>query len=81
MPNGTYYLVETDVPEGYVLNTEKTEFVVDGTLPVVEVKMENKAEVPDTQSSRSTALIIIAALVVGLGIALVAYIKRRNALD
>jgi len=81
MPNGTYYLVETIAPEGYVLNKEKIEFVVDGKELIVEVEMENELEVkvPDTLSSRSTLLIAISMFDIALGIGILTYVKKNKA--
>lgn len=81
MPNGTYYLVETLAPEGYVLNKEKIEFVVDGKELIVEVEMENELEVkvPDTLSSRSTLLIAISMFDIALGIGILTYVKKNKA--
>lgn len=80
MPNGKYYLIETQAPEGYVLNKEKIEFVVDGTKLIVDVEMTNELEVkvPDTLSSRSTLLIAISMFDIALGIGLLTYVKKNK---
>ena len=42
LPNGTYYLVETIAPTGYILNKEKVKFTVDGSNDTIKVVMKNK---------------------------------------
>lgn len=42
LPNGTYYLVETIAPTGYVLSKEKIKFTIDGNNDTVKVVMKNK---------------------------------------
>ena len=80
MPNGTYYLVETIAPEGYVLNKEKVKFIVDGNKSIVEVEMKNELEVkvPDTLSSRSVLLIVISMFDIALGIGIINYVKKNK---
>jgi len=80
MPKGTYYLVETLAPEGYVLNEEKVKFTITDKDLVVEVKMENELEVkvPDTLSSRSSLLIAISMFDIALGIGIVTYVKKNK---
>lgn len=80
MPNGKYYLIETLAPDGYVLNKEKIEFVVDGTKLTVDVEMTNELEVkvPDTLSARSTLLIAIAMFDIALGIGILTYVKKTK---
>lgn len=80
MPNGTYYLIETLAPKGYVLSKEKIEFKVDGNEAIVEVEMKNELEVkvPDTLSSRSVLLIAISMFDIALGIGIITYVKKNK---
>ena len=80
MPNGTYYFVETLAPEGYILNTEKVEFIVDGNNAIVEVQMINELEVdvPDTLSAKSALLLAIAMFDIALGIGILVYVKKNK---
>lgn len=78
LPNGTYYIVETIAPKGYVLNREKVKFIVDGSKATYEVEMTNEpeVEVPDTLSSKSALLVAMAMSLIALGIGLITYIKK-----
>lgn len=80
VPKGTYYLVETSAPKGYVLNTEKVKFVVEEGIDVVEVTMYNDLEVdvPNTLNARSTLLLFIAMMDIAIGIGIVTYVKKNK---
>lgn len=77
---GIYYLVEKSAPEGYELNSQKIEFVVDDETEVVKVEMKNNIEVkvPDTLSSKSTLLIAISMFDIALGIGILTYVKKNK---
>lgn len=80
LPIGTYYLIETIAPEGYVLSNEKIEFIVTDEAKVVKVEMKNEleVEVPNTLSSRSALLLTIAMFDIALGIGIVTYVKKNK---
>jgi len=80
MPNGTYYLVETLAPQGYVLSKEKIEFIVDGNKEIVQVEMKNNLEVkvPNTLSGRSALLVAISMFDIALGIGILTYVKKNK---
>lgn len=80
MPLGTYYLVEISSPEGFELNSNKIEFVIDSKDEVIEVIMENQLEVkvPDTLSSKSSLLLAIAMFDIALGIGIITYVKKNK---
>ena len=80
LPNGTYYLVETIAPKGFVLNKEKVKFTVDGKTAISYVQMENEleVEVPDTLSSRSVLLVAISMFDIALGIGIINYVKKNK---
>ena len=80
LPNGTYYLVETIAPKGFVLNKEKVKFTVDGKTAISYVQMTNEleVEVPDTLSSRSVLLVAISMFDIALGIGIINYVKKNK---
>ena len=77
---GTYYLVEISAPDGYVATSERTEFTISQTSADEEVIIENE-EVPSTASSKSALLISFAMLDVAIGIAILLYVKKRQAFE
>ena len=80
MPTGTYYLVETIAPKGYVLSKEKIEFKIKNDSTMVEVQMINdlEVEVPDTFSKRSALLLTIAMFDISLGLGIIVSMKRQE---
>lgn len=80
LPNGTYYLVETIAPKGFVLSKEKVKFTIDGKTAISYVQMTNEleVEVPDTLSSRSTLLVVISMFDIALGIGIINYVKKNK---
>lgn len=85
LSTGTYYLIETQAPKGYVLNTNRKEFVVSTLNETIEVLLENElekneleVEVPDTLSSKSAFLLTIAMLDIALGIGIITYVKKNK---
>ncbi len=78
IPQGTYYLRQTGVPNGYELNTIPVRFTVDYDTEIVDVNIENNAavDVPNTLSSRSIMILTISMIVVALGIGILIYAKN-----
>lgn len=75
LPYGTYYLVEIAAPEGYVLSTEKVEFVISKTSSDEKVSIHN---VPDTIANKSALLISFAMFDIALGIGILVYVNKRK---
>lgn len=80
LENGTYYLVEISAPKGFELNKEKIKFVIDDKTNIEYVVMVNEleVEVPNTLSSRSALLVVIAMFDIALGIGILSYVKNRK---
>ena len=80
LKNGKYYLIEKKAPEGYVLNSERQEFQVDGINPVINVKMTNvlEVEVPNTLSMKSTFLLAVSMFDIAIGIGILIYVKKNK---
>ena len=78
--SGKYFLEETIAPKGFIKNTEMIEFEIkdDGVSADVVMKNDLEVEVPNTLSSRSALLIVIAMFDIALGIGILTYVKNRK---
>ena len=74
------YLVELEAPEGYVLQEERTPFVISHSSEDEQVVIENHA-VPSTAANKSALLISFAMLDIALGIAILLYVRKRKAME
>ena len=77
MAFGTYYLVEVEAPEGYVLQEERQPFTISQTAPEQEIVIENHV-VPNTAAAKSALLISFAMFDVALGIAIILYVRKKQ---
>lgn len=77
---GKYYLVETNVEDGYVLNNDKIEFAVSYSNEEINVNMTNHIDVsvPNTGASRSALLLSIAMFDIAIGIGIFTYVKKNK---
>lgn len=80
LPEGVYYLKEIIAPDGYVKFEEMIEFEVksDGTVTKVEMTNDSMVNVPNTLSTRSTLLLVIALVSIVLGSGILIYTKRKQ---
>lgn len=77
---GKYYLVETNVEDGYILNNDKIEFIVNYSNEEINVNMINHIDVsvPNTGASRSALLLSIAMFDIAIGIGIFTYVKKSK---
>lgn len=80
LPEGKYYLIEIQSPDGYELNSEKLEFQVKNTTKLIDLEMINEleVEVPNTMSKKSALLLTISMAIVAIGIVVLTSIKTKN---
>ena len=75
-----YFLVESEAPEGYVLNPEKQLFEIKANGDIVKCNMVNEliVKVPDTGISDSKVLNIIGSILIIAGVGFVIYDKKKK---
>jgi len=82
-PGAKYYLTETIAPDGYILNEETVEFIVDKDGNVTKVVMYNApsevvVEVPKTSSFKTITYSLIGILIIGLGSLMIIKNVKKN---
>ncbi len=78
---GTYYILEKEAPDGYLLNDEKMyfEIKIDGEIVKATITDEKIIiEVPKTDQNKDYKLILYASIILLLGIGIVLYGKNKN---
>ena len=80
LEHGTYYVIEKSAPSGYEKIKNKIEFKVNDTNEIVKVEVKNNqiVKVPDTMSSRSALLAIIAMSCIAIGINTLVFVKNNK---
>ena len=80
MPIGKYYLIESEAPEGYVLNTEKQFFEItkDGQIIKSTMTNEKEIEVPNTGINAIDITYVLGGLAILGGIGAIIYEKKKN---
>ena len=80
---GKYYIIESEAPEGYLINDEKMFFEIKDDGVIIKATITDEKiiiEVPITEQDESYRLIIIGAilLIVGAGILVYAKVRRKE---
>jgi len=78
---GKYYILETNAPEGYILNEEKMFFEILHDGEIVKTTMVNEKvviEVPNTLLNDSLIIEIVSATLLIAGIGIIIYVKKKN---
>lgn len=80
LPIGKFYIIESEAPDGYILNTEKMWFEITEDGQIIKANMTNElvVEVPNTGISDSNILNIIGIVVIILGIGYITYDKFKK---
>ena len=75
-----YYLIESEAPEGYILNTEKQFFEIteDGQIIKSTMTNEKEIEVPNTGVNAIDITYVLGGLAILGGIGAIIYEKKKN---
>ena len=80
LPVGKYFILESDAPDGYILNEEKMWFSITENGEIVKADMTNKkiVEVPNTLQEKDILIEIISATLLLSGIGIIIYAKKKS---
>ena len=75
---GTFYLIEKEAPEGYLLNDEKIYFTILENGEVIKTSMDDeKVDMPDTSNTELKGNVITGGMTL-LGATLLLYVRKRK---
>ena len=78
---GKYYIIESEAPEGYLINDEKMFFEIKEDGEIVKATITDEKiiiEVPKTDQNKNYKLIVYASIILLLGIGIILYEKKKN---
>lgn len=80
LPVGKYFILESDAPDGYILNEEKMWFSITENGEIVKADMTNEkiVEVPNTSQENDILIEIISATLLLSGIGIIIYAKKKS---
>ena len=80
LPVGKYFILESDAPDGYILNEEKLWFSITENGEIVKADMTNEkiVEVPNTSQEKDILIEIISATLLLSGIGIIIYAKKKS---
>ena len=80
LPVGKYFILESDAPDGYILNEEKMWFSITENGEIVKADMTNEkiVEVPNTSQEKDILIEIISATLLLSGIGITIYAKKKS---
>ena len=80
LPVGKYFILESDAPDGYILNEEKLWFSITENGEIVKADMTNEkiVEVPNTLQEKDILIEIISATLLLSGIGIIIYAKKKS---
>ena len=80
LPVGKYFILESDAPDGYILNEEKMWFSITENGEIVKADMTNEkiVEVPNTSQEKDILIEIIPATLLLSGIGIIIYAKKKS---
>ncbi len=79
LPIGKFYILESEAPEGYILNDEKIWFEIKEDGEIVKANMFNEqVDVPNTLKNSNNILEIISVSFIIIGVGYIIYASRKK---
>ena len=81
---GKYYIIESEAPEGYLINDEKMFFEIKEDGEVVKATITDEKiiiEVPITEQNKSYIFYIVSGVIIAVGVGIIIYGKAKSKED